>query len=79
MLQIFKVIITDERASVRILAAKRLMEFSKKLTSKKDLLYILETIYSDSEELPKLIALETLISFYQFNPEFVITNLKVLV
>ena len=63
---------------MRIIAAKYLKDLTERVKNQDEIMKIVELIFNDSEDLVKLLCIDTLILLYKSNPNLVMNKLKYL-
>jgi hypothetical protein len=75
----FKGVVESENPSYRIIAAKYFKKLTENSVNKEEIYKIVDMFYNDSEDLPKLLTIDSLLLIYPLNSSLVINKLKVLV
>jgi hypothetical protein len=70
--------IFSEVPSYKIIASKLLGPLLEKVKNKEELGKMLEVVYSDNDDLPKIFALETLVNYFPVNNNFVANKFKMM-
>lgn len=78
-LETYKSIVFSENPSFRIIAAKHLKKLTQNITNKEQICKIIDIFFNDSEDLPKLLVIDSLLFLYSSNPNYVLNKLKILI
>ena len=79
LLEIYKTLIFSEVPAFRIIGAKHLSKLCTRANNKEEILKMVDLIYNDSEDLPKLLTIDTLLQLYPVNSTSVLSKLKTLI
>ena len=77
-MEIYNSFIFSENLTTRITAVKFLKSLSEKVKNWEEITKIVELIFNDSEDLVKLLCIDTLLTIYKSNPNLVMNKLKYL-
>ena len=78
LLEIYGGMIFSEQPAYRIIGARYLAKLLENLKNKEEVGKLLEMVYNDTDDLPKIFALEALVGYYAVSPNLVLTKLKAL-
>jgi hypothetical protein len=76
LIELYTPLHNSDIPQLKIMASKYLTEIVRNLKGREDVSKILESIYSDGDELSKIYALPSLIEYYDVNSNFALTKFK---
>lgn len=78
LLEIYSGMVFGDNPSYKIIAARNLGRLLENVKNKEELGKIIEIIYGDNDDLPKIFALDALVNYYPVNNNTIILKFKAL-
>ena len=69
----------SDKPSYRIIAAKHLSKLCSRANNKEEIVKMMDIVFNDTEDLPKLLSIEVLLQLYSVNANSVLSKIKALV